>query len=63
VVLAEAACCGSVPLSADHSGLGEVTALLSPAVARAGFGWEQVAAGVAEAARGQLAELPLVPAG
>ena len=100
MVLAEAACCGSVPLSADHSGLAEVTQVLAPAVppdlraqlsfqlgagavpqiaqklsdwlsladtdpekwreaqlamtavAQAGFGWGQVATGVAEAARG-----------
>jgi glycosyltransferase involved in cell wall biosynthesis len=32
MVLAEAACCGSVPLSADHSGLAEVTRVLAPAV-------------------------------
>ena len=32
MVLAEAACCGSVPLSAAHSGLAEVTELLAPAV-------------------------------
>ena len=32
MVLAEAACCGSMPLSADHSGLAEVTELLAPAV-------------------------------
>ena len=32
MVLAEAACCGSVPVSADHSGLAEVTAALQPAV-------------------------------
>jgi len=32
MVLAEAACCGSVPLSAAHSGLAEVTALLAPAL-------------------------------
>jgi glycosyltransferase involved in cell wall biosynthesis len=32
MVLAEAACCGSVPLSADHSGLAEVTRMLAPAV-------------------------------
>ena len=32
MVLAEAACCGSVPLSADHSGLAEVTQVLAPAV-------------------------------
>ena len=32
MVLAEAACCGSVPLSASHSGLAEVTAVLAPAV-------------------------------
>ena len=110
MVLAEAACCGSATLAARHSGLGEVTAVLSPAVgadlrpllsfelgpgavrdiaskltgwlslaetspdtwrqaqhalttaARAGFGWGQVAAGVAEAAHGELARLPLVPA-
>ncbi|HTT52384.1 MAG TPA: glycosyltransferase [Streptosporangiaceae bacterium] len=110
MVLAEAACCGSAPLSAHHSGLGEVTAVLSPAVgadlrpllsfdlgpgavwdigsklagwlsladtrpeawqqarhalttvAQAGFGWDQVATGVAEAAHGELARLPLVPA-
>lgn len=109
MVLAEAACCGSAPLSARHSGLSEVTAVLSPAVgaelrpllsfelgpgavrdiasklagwlslaetdpetwwqaqlaltavAQAGFGWGQVATGVAEAAQGELARLPLVP--
>ena len=32
MVLAEAACCGSVPLSAAHSGLAEVTAVLAPAL-------------------------------
>jgi glycosyltransferase involved in cell wall biosynthesis len=32
MVLAEAACCGSMPLSAAHSGLAEVTELLAPAV-------------------------------
>jgi glycosyltransferase involved in cell wall biosynthesis len=32
MVLAEAACCGSVPVSADHSGFAEVTAALQPAV-------------------------------
>lgn len=32
MVLAEAACCGAVPLSADHSGLAEVSAVLAPAV-------------------------------
>lgn len=32
MVLAEAACCGSVPVSAAHSGLAEVTAMLTPAV-------------------------------
>jgi glycosyltransferase involved in cell wall biosynthesis len=32
MVLAEAACCGAVPLSADHSGLAEVNAMLAPAV-------------------------------
>ena len=110
MVLAEAACCGSAPLAARHSGLGEVTAVLSPAVgadlrpllsfelgpgavpdiaskltgwlalaetrpeawqrarhalttvAQAGFGWGQVAAGVADAVHGDLARLPLVPA-
>jgi glycosyltransferase involved in cell wall biosynthesis len=110
MVLAEAACCGSAPLSARHSGLGEVTEVLSPAVgadlrpllsfelgpgavrdiasklagwlsladtdpekwreaqlaltavAQAGFGWGQVATGVAEAAQGELARLPLIPA-
>jgi glycosyltransferase involved in cell wall biosynthesis len=34
MVLAEAACSGSVPLSAAHSGLAEVTELLAPAVDR-----------------------------
>jgi glycosyltransferase involved in cell wall biosynthesis len=34
MVLAEAACCGSMPLSADHSGLAEVTELLAPAIRR-----------------------------
>ena len=32
MVLAEAACCGAVPLSAAHSGLAEVSAILTPAV-------------------------------
>lgn len=32
MVLAEAACCGSIPLSAAHSGLAEVTAVLAPAL-------------------------------
>ena len=32
MVLAEAACCGSMPLSAAHSGLAEVNELLAPAV-------------------------------
>jgi len=32
MVLAEAACCGAVPLSAAHSGLAEVSAILAPAV-------------------------------
>ena len=32
MVLAEAACCGSMPLSAAHSGLAEVTELLVPGV-------------------------------
>jgi glycosyltransferase involved in cell wall biosynthesis len=32
MVLAEAACCGSMPLAASHSGLAEVTELLAPAV-------------------------------
>jgi glycosyltransferase involved in cell wall biosynthesis len=32
MVLAEAACSGSLPLSADHSGLAEVTEMLAPAV-------------------------------
>ena len=32
MVLAEAACCGSMPLSASHSGLAEVNELLAPAV-------------------------------
>jgi glycosyltransferase involved in cell wall biosynthesis len=110
MVLAEAACCGSVPVSAAHSGLAEVTAVLEPAVsenlrpqlsfelgsdvvrqiagniawwltfasdtpdawaqaaaslgklARAGFGWPDVASGVAEAAQGRLGDLPPVPA-
>jgi glycosyltransferase involved in cell wall biosynthesis len=34
MVLAEAACCGSMPLSAAHSGLAEVTELLAPAVSQ-----------------------------
>ena len=34
MVLAEAACCGSMPLSASHSGLAEVTEVLAPAVGR-----------------------------
>ncbi len=34
MVLAEAACCGSMPLSASHSGLAEVNELLAPAVAK-----------------------------
>ncbi|MGD0924133.1 MAG: glycosyltransferase family 4 protein [Streptosporangiaceae bacterium] len=111
MVLAEAACCGSVPLAAAHSGLAEVTELLSPAVrqdlraqlsfrlgpgavqeigdklagwllftantpvssrqarkaltalATAEFGWQEVAEGVASAARGRLAGLPMVPTG
>ena len=110
MVLAEAACCGSVPVSAAHSGLAEVTAVLEPAVgetlrpqlsfelgsdvvrqiagnlawwltfasdtpdawaqamaalgevARAGFGWPDVASGVAAAAQGRLGDLPPVPA-
>jgi glycosyltransferase involved in cell wall biosynthesis len=33
MVAAEAACCGALPLSADHSGLAEVTAVLADAVA------------------------------
>ncbi len=109
MVLAEAACCGSVPVSAAHSGLAEVNAVLEPAVsenlrpqlsfelgsdvvrqiagnlawwltfasdtpdawaqataslgevARAGFGWPDVASGVAAAAQGRLGDLPLVP--
>jgi len=32
MVAAEAACCGALPLSADHSGLAEVTAALAPAL-------------------------------
>jgi glycosyltransferase involved in cell wall biosynthesis len=32
MVLAEAACCGSIPLSAAHSGLAEVTEVLAPGV-------------------------------
>ncbi len=32
MVLAEGACCGSVPVSANHSGLAEVTQVLAPAV-------------------------------
>ena len=32
------------------------------AVAQAGFGWGRVATGVAEAAQGELARLPLIPA-
>ena len=32
MVAAEAACCGALPLSADHSGLAEVTAQLADAV-------------------------------
>lgn len=32
MVLAAAACCGSMPLSASHSGLAEVNELLAPAV-------------------------------
>jgi glycosyltransferase involved in cell wall biosynthesis len=111
MVAAEAACCGSVPVSADHSGLAEVTAALQPAVgedlrsllsfelgpdvvreiagdlacwlmfasnmpdawrqataslrslAQSGFGWPDIASGVAAAAQGRLSELPLVPAG
>jgi len=111
MVAAEAACCGSVPVSAAHSGLAEVTAVLRPAVsadlrsvlsfqlgpdvvaeiaddlarwltlsadtpgtwrqataslrdvARAGFGWPDIANGVAAAAHGELGELPQVPAG
>jgi glycosyltransferase involved in cell wall biosynthesis len=110
MVLAEAACCGSMPLSADHSGLAEVTEMLAPAVPadlrsqlsfqlgsgavpelarklsgwlaftsghpdawqhdRAGlaelacseFGWDEVARGVTDAARGRLSGLPLIPA-
>jgi glycosyltransferase involved in cell wall biosynthesis len=110
MVLAEAACCGSVPLSAAHSGLAEVTELLTPALGRsmrpqlsfrigpgavreiadktagwlslaadrpqawrqarealasraaAQFGWQQVATGVAAAARGRLAGLPEISA-
>lgn len=108
MVLAEAACCGSIPLSAAHSGLAEVTEVLAPAVrqdlraqlsfqlgpgavreiadklacwlsftadrpdawrlaregltevARAEFGWQEVAKGVAQAAAGRLAGLPPV---
>ncbi len=111
MVLAEAACCGSVPLSAAHSGLAEVTELLAPAfredlrpqlsfklgpgavreigeklagwllftanspdsskqarkalteLATAEFGWQEVAEGVALAAQGRLAGLPVVPGG
>jgi glycosyltransferase involved in cell wall biosynthesis len=33
MVAAEAACCGALPLSAAHSGLAEVTAVLEPALA------------------------------
>lgn len=33
MVVAEAACCGALPVSADHSGLKEVSALLAPALA------------------------------
>ncbi len=110
MVAAEAACCGSVPVSAAHSGLAEVTAMLGPAVgedlspmlsfalgpdvvreiagdlilwlafagdapdawqrataslrdvARAGFGWPDIATGVTAAAQGRLADLPPVPA-
>jgi glycosyltransferase involved in cell wall biosynthesis len=110
MVVAEAACCGSVPVSAAHSGLAEVTAVLGPAVgedlrpllsfelgpdvvqqiasnlawwltfasdtpdawarataslgelARTGFGWPDVANGVAAAAQGKLSGLPPVPA-
>jgi glycosyltransferase involved in cell wall biosynthesis len=110
MVVAEAACCGSVPVSAAHSGLAEVTAVLGPAVgedlrpllsfelgpdvvreiasnlawwltfasdtpdawarataslgelARTGFGWPDVASGVAAAAQGRLSGLPPVPA-
>ena len=32
MVAAEAAACGALPLSADHSGLAEVTATLAPAL-------------------------------
>jgi glycosyltransferase involved in cell wall biosynthesis len=111
MVAAEAACCGSVPVSAAHSGLAEVTAVLEPAVrddlrpmlsfelgpdavreiardltrwltlaadtpgawrrataslrdvARAGFGWPDIASGVAAAAGGRLGGLPPVPSG
>lgn len=34
MVAAEAACCGSLPLSAAHSGLADVTAVLAPALDR-----------------------------
>ena len=108
MVAAEAACCGSVPVSAAHSGLAEVTAVLRPAVsetlrpllsfelgpdvvrqiagnltwwltfasqapeawrqataslrdvARAEFGWPDIAGGVAAAAEGRLSDLPRV---
>ena len=33
MVAAEAAACGALPLSADHSGMAEVTATLAPALA------------------------------
>jgi glycosyltransferase involved in cell wall biosynthesis len=110
MVLAEAACCGAMPLAADHSGLAEVTEMLAPALrpdlrpdlsfsrgtgavpeiagklsrwlsftttqpeawsqaradlaelARAEFGWQEVARGVLAAAQGRLAGLPQVPA-
>ena len=109
MVLAEAACCGAMPLSAAHSGLAEVTEVLAPALRKdlrpqlsfqlgpgavreiadklacwlsftantpnawrqaredladlacAQFGWQEVAKGVAAAARGQLGGLPPVP--
>jgi glycosyltransferase involved in cell wall biosynthesis len=54
MVLAEAACCGSMPLSADHSGLAEVTEMLAPALPPELR--SQLAFRLGPAAVGQLAE-------
>jgi glycosyltransferase involved in cell wall biosynthesis len=103
MVAAEAAACGALPVTAAHSGLAEVSAMLAPALeeplrpllsfevgpravqdlgdrlvtwlrldddrraraatalaelARARYGWEQVAEGVVDAAQGRLEHLP-----